>query len=283
MIGRAAAATEIRARGGLEVLAWPALDGLGVDALVTTRRGGVSAGGHGGYDSLNLSLQVGDEPASVLENRRRVAAALGSELDDLVFANQVHGRTARVVSRTDRGRGARSPQDAIPETDALVTRDPGTVLVVLAADCTPIVLYDPAAHVLACVHAGWRGAVARAAGAALAAMGSLGTRPSDVIAGVGPAIAPDRYQVGDDVAAAVRRAFADEAGSLLKPDGTGKWLFDLWAANALVLREAGVPASQIHVTTAGTGPEPGLFFSHRAQQPCGRFAAVAKLHPRGAG
>ncbi len=281
-MARVATATEFRQRGGLAVLAWPAFDGLGVDALVTTRRGGVSSGGHGGYDSLNLSFQVGDEPADVLENRRRVAAAVGSELDDVVFANQVHGRTARIVSTADRGRGARGPQDAIPEADALVTRDPGTVLAVLAADCAPIVLYDPVAHVLACVHAGWRGAVARVAGAALAAMGSLGTRPQDVIAGVGPAIEPDRYQVGDDVVAAARQAWGEHAGSLVKPDGTGRWLFDLWAANRLALRQAGVPADRIHVTAAGTGQVPGLFFSHRAQQPCGRFAAVAKLHPRGA-
>src|SRR5215468_4309267 len=142
----ASAAAGLRQRAGLPVLTWPAFDPLPVEALVTTRHGGVSAGR---YATLNLSFAVGDEAANVRENRRRAAAA---------------------------------------PADALVTTAPGTVLAILEADCVPIVLYDPGAHVLACVHAGWRGTVARAAEAALAAMCSLGTRPEDVVAGIGPAI-----------------------------------------------------------------------------------------------
>ena len=105
----------------------------------------------------------------------------------------------------------------------------------LVADCVPIVLYDPAAHVLACVHAGWRGTVAGVTGAALDAMAGLGTRPGDVIAGIGPAIGPDRYQVGEDVAAAARECFGEHAPLVLRPDGTGRWLFDLWSASRLLL------------------------------------------------
>jgi YfiH family protein len=155
------------------------------------------------------------------------------------------------------------------------------VLAILVADCVPIVLYDPIAHVLACVHAGWRGTVARVAEAALAAMCSLGTRPADVVAGLGPAISPERYQVGDDVASAAEGAFGPHPQSVIRPDGTGKWLFDAWAANCLVLADAGVPSDNIHVADIPTGPDPGLFFSHRAQAPCGRFAAVARLNARG--
>src|SRR5215472_7589726 len=278
---RAATSSEFRRRAGLELLVWPAFDALGLDAFVPARPGGVSSGEQGEYSSLNLSFQVGDEPGNVLENRRRVAAAIGAGLDDFVFANQVHGRVATIVTEADRGRGARDPGDAIPGADALVTSDPGTVLAVLAADCVPIVLYDPVSHVLACVHAGWRGAVARVTDAALAAMGSLGTRPGDVIAGLGPAIAQDSYQVGDEVADEARRSFGEQARSMIRPDGTGRWLFDIWTANRQALREAGVPAGQIHVAGVSTGPDPGHFFSHRAQRPCGRAAAVARLHPRG--
>ena len=133
------------------MLAWPAFDGHPVDALVTSRQGGVSAGP---YASLNLGLHVGDSTAAVLENRRRTAAALGADLGDLVFCHQSHGRNVQVVTAADRGRGTLSQDDAIAATDALVTAEPGVVLVVMVADCVPIVLYDPVARVLSCVHAG---------------------------------------------------------------------------------------------------------------------------------
>jgi hypothetical protein len=266
-----------RQRAGLRVLAWPVFDPLPVDVLVTTRHGGVSAGR---YATLNLSFAVGDDAANVRENRRRVAAALGAPLDAFVFAAQVHGHRVAVVSAADRGRGALAADDAIGPADALVTAEPGTVLAILVADCVPIILYDPATHVLACVHAGWRGTVARTAQAALTAMRSLGTRPRDVLAGIGPSIAPGAYQVGEEVADAARDAFGERAQTLLRPAGPGRWLFDLPAANRRALRTGGVPDSQIHTAATPTGPDPGLFFSHRAERPCGRFALAARLEPQ---
>jgi hypothetical protein len=185
-----------------------------------------------------------------------------------------------VVSAADRGRGTLSTSDAIEDADALVTGDPGTVLATIVGDCVPVVLYDPVAHVLACVHAGWRGTVARIGQAALGVMSSLGSRPTDVLAGVGPAIAPDRYQVGAEVAAEVRRCLGDEAGEFLRDDGQGKWLLDLWGANTRILAQAGVPGRQIHVAPVATGPGPDQFFSDRTARPCGRFALVARLKPR---
>jgi hypothetical protein len=122
-----------------------------------------------------------------------------------------------------------------------------------------------------------------------------------VLAGIGPAIGPDRYQVGGDVATEVRRYFGPAAeagegggdhdagggtgpgtGTILRPDGTGRWLLDLWAANRRQLAQAGVPDGQIHVAAVPTGPDPGgqghgLFFSDRTARPCGRFALVARL------
>jgi len=135
------------------------------------------------------------------------------------------------------------------------------------------VLHDPAAGVLACVHAGWRGTVARACAAAVAAMIRLGARPAGIVAGIGPAIGPDRYQVGPEVAAAVEAEFG--ATGVIRPDGTGRWLLGLAAANRLVLREAGLPDGNIHAAARTTGD--GLFFSDRAVRPCGRLALVARL------
>jgi YfiH family protein len=274
MTTQATTGYELREQGGLRVLAWPALDRYPVDALVTTRHGGVSAGA---YATLNLSFGVGDRPQDVLENRRRAVTALGAGLGDLVFGKQVHGAVARVAGRADRGAGAAVADAGVGEADALVTGDPGTVLGVLVADCVPIVLYDPAAHVLACVHAGWRGTVAGVTGAALVAMAAVGTRPADVIAGIGPAIGPDRYQVGEDVAVAARDCFGEHAPLVLRPDGTGRWLFDLWSASRLLLREAGVADRHIHVAAVPTGAD---FFSNRSARPCGRFGLFARLRPR---
>ncbi len=210
---------------------------------------------------------------------------------------------AQVVGAADRGRGARAAAGAVPGADALVTADPGVVLAVLAADCVPLVLYDPVARVLACAHAGWRGTVAGAAASAVAAMRSLGAEPADVVAGLGPAIAAGCYQVGAEVAGAATSAFAGRAPDVLRATGPGQWQFDLWAANRLILQDAGVPASQIHISgtptgptdpanpaspasPAGpasrpgpTGPATGAFFSHRAERPCGRFAALARIRP----
>jgi polyphenol oxidase len=272
-----APAATFRRRAGLDVLTWPSLEGRGLDACVTTRAGGVSTGPYG---SLNLGLHVGDEPAAVVENRRRAAAAVGCALDDLVFARQVHGREVAVVTAADRGSGARGEAGAV-KADALVTTSPEVGLTIMVADCVPLVLVDPGARVLAVVHAGWRGTVARVAEAAVRAMTDLGADPGAVVAGIGPAIPADRYQVGDEVADAATASFAaDPRGTdgILRPDGTGRWTFDLRAANHRVLTAAGVPAEAIEIAPVGTGGD-SPFFSDRATRPCGRFAALARLRP----
>lgn len=277
-MGAPTVTSELRQLGGLEVLTWPAYSPFDVDVFVTTRRGGVSSGP---YESLNLGLHVGDAEADVLENRRRAAVALGAELSDLVFCEQAHGREVRVVTAADRGRGTLAREDAIQATDALVTTEPGIGLVVMVADCVPIVLYDPGAHILACVHAGWRGTVARVSEAAIQAMATLGSHPEDVIAALGPAIAPDRYQVGDEVKEAAEQALGKRSLDVLRRDGQGKWLFNLWTANRLILEESGVRPRNIKVARVPTGSGTGLFFSDRETRPCGRFAAIARLRQRG--
>jgi copper oxidase (laccase) domain-containing protein len=122
-------------------------------------------------------------------------------------------------------------------------------------------------------------------------MRDLGSRPSDVVAGLGPAIAGDRYQVGPDVHEAVTAAFGAAAAGFLRPDlrpgaGPGRWLLDLPAANRHALVQAGVPSAQIHTTSRATGPadsgDSGDFFSDRAARPCGRLALIARLSHGGA-
>jgi polyphenol oxidase len=263
-------AASLRPVAGLTLLTWDVL--AGAEAYVTTRAGGVSSGP---YESLNLSLAVGDDRAAVLENRRRLATAIGASPADLTFSRQVHGVRARAVDAASRGTGAFTHDESVPEGDILVTTDPSAVLAVLAADCVPIVLHDPMTGVLGCVHAGWRGTVAKAAAAGVGAMASLGASPARIVACLGPAIGADRYQVGAEVAGAARTVFGESAALFLRADGPQRFRFDLVAANRLVLRAAGLASGNIHATTHVTGD--GMFFSDRSARPCGRLALVARL------
>ena len=257
------------------VTTWAVFEDHPVDAVISTRAGGVSAGP---YESLNLSLGVGDDPALVVENRERAAATIGLVLDDMVFCHQTHGRVVAVVSDDDRGRGTLTADDAVP-CDAVVTATSELGIAVVVGDCVPLVLYDPAAHVVAAVHAGWRGTVARVTDAAIDAMAGLGADAARIVAGVGPAITADRYQIGDDVVEAAAACFGGDVDGVVRPDGTGRWTFDLWAANHRLLVEAGVVPANIEVSPVGTGPGTP-YFSDRAVRPCGRFAALARLHRR---
>jgi YfiH family protein len=153
----------------------------------------------------------------------------------------------------------------------LITQSTERALMLRYADCTPVLLADPKHRAVAAVHAGWRGSAVRAAGAAVQAMrDAFGTRPGDLLAGIGPAIGPCCYTVGQDVT----EAFADRP-----------WLIDqqsrldLWEANRQVLSEAGVPPEQIEVAGICTQCHSERFFSHRANGgvPAGRFAGIIRL------
>ena len=135
----------------------------------------------------------------MVENRRRAASIIGLGLDDMVFCKQAHGREVAHVGPEDRGRGTGSDDDVVDGTDALVTTESGVGLVTMVADCVPLVLVDPEVRVLSCVHAGWRGTTLRVTEAAVTRMVAAGARPEQIVAGIGPAVSPDRYQVGDDV------------------------------------------------------------------------------------
>lgn len=265
---------EVRREAGVTLLMWPALRALGVDAALTTREGGVSTGPFG---TLNLGMHVGDDPDAVVENRRRAARALGATLSDLVVGHQVHGTSAALVGPGDAGRGSAAPDDAIEGTDVLVTASVGPVLVTLAADCSPILLCDPAARVLATVHAGWRGALAPgggAPGAALRAMASLGARPERTVALIGPTVAPASYEVGEEVAAAATACFGARADEVLDAAG-GRPHLDVAGANRLQLVAGGVPARNVHPTPVTT--RDARLYSARAEPTCGRFGLLARL------
>ncbi|MBN2305218.1 MAG: peptidoglycan editing factor PgeF [Anaerolineae bacterium] len=244
---------------------WAAQPGL-VHGIFT-RLGGVSAAP---WASLNLGGTVGDAPDAVRENLRRVYAALAVDESRVCSVWQVHSADAVVVRDPAPERGW------LARADGMVTDRPDLPLVMRFADCTPILLYDPVRHVVGIAHAGWRGTVLGAGPSTLATMQTaFGTRPQDVQAGIGPSIGPERYQVGEEVAEAVREAFGQLDGLVRRADD-GSAYFDLWAANQLVLERAGV--TQIEVAGICTASRTGEFFSHRAEAGrTGRFGAVIAL------
>jgi YfiH family protein len=170
----------------------------------------------------------------------------------------------------------RAPETPHPEADVILTDNPAVTLVMRFADCVPILLYDPVRGAVGLAHAGWMGTVRGTVLAAVRAMqSSFGSSPGDIRAGIGPSIGPDHYQVGEEVAVRVRQAFGAEAPDLLALRD-GACYFDLWAANLLHLRRAGVR----EIETAGLCTACHLedWYSHRAEHGrTGRFGAVLAL------
>jgi YfiH family protein len=210
----------------------------------TTRRGGTS---EPPFDALNLGGAVGDEPGRVSRNWALLERETG-----LSFARvrQVHG--ARAV-RAD----AAGPSGE--EADVVVSRTPGVAACVSVADCVPVLLADPETGAVAAVHAGWRGTLARAAAEGVRALAEEShAPPARLIACVGPAIGPCCYEVSPELAARFRAEL--DAGVVV---GGDRPRLDLWRANALLLRAAGLAASRVEVIGRCTSCERELFFSHR--------------------
>lgn len=256
--------------------------GSAVTAVVTTRHGGVSTGA---YASLNLGDHVGDDHAAVLENRRRLCAALG--VDRLTVADQRHGAGVAVIDASLAGRGHDGWNDAraaFPSTDALVTNLPHVALATIVADCAPVVLFDPVQRAIGAAHAGRRGTVLGVLPATVTTMCSaFGCRPEDLLVGIGPAIGADSYEIGAAEAGEITAAFGEPAASaaLLRPTRPGHCTFDLVTALRIQLRDAGVSDGNVHPMGVDTLTSTADFFSDRAARPCGRFMAVTMLpaHP----
>lgn len=233
---------------------------------VFARHGGVSTGP---FSSLNLSISTGDDRAHVRENRHRAFRALGRAPESIADLWQVHSADVVVV---DRPHGEDYESE---KADALITNNPAATLLLRFADCVPILLFDPVRHVVGVVHAGWKGTLLKAPAAAVRAMtATYGSRPADIRAGIGPSIGPCHYEVGPEVVAQTRAAFPGSDALLLPRNG--RQHLDLWAANALALRETGV--EQIETSALCTACRTDDFFSHRGEQgKTGRFGALIAL------
>jgi polyphenol oxidase len=254
-----------RPAGGLSAVQASCLGGKAeVVHAFSTRLGGVS---RPPFASLNLGQSVGDDPAAVLENRRRFFGAFGVEPRRMVRVRQVHGDGVLVVDEAL----ARRPgfpaclAEEPVEADALITRLPGLALVVSTADCVPILIHDPVRSAVAAVHAGWRGTARRVSAATVAAMVErFGTVPADCRAAIGPSIRGCCYEVDGPVVEAVGGSIPGWEAQAAE-SGPGHWRLDLAGLNRMLLESAGLTPERIEVPDLCTACRREAFFSHRAE------------------
>lgn len=235
----------------------------GVGAVMTTRRGGCSAGA---FDSMNLRDGLGDDAQAVARNQARLAESIGVAP---VWLNQVHGR--RVVRLTATDTAPDAPRHA---ADACVTTERGLACAIQVADCMPVLFAAPGA--VGAAHAGWRGLASGVLEATLGAVcEAAGCAPGQVEVWLGPCIGPQRFEVGADVLQAFG---ADSAGAPARrfiPDRPGKWLADLPGLARDRLQQRGVASIEGGVWCTAT--DASRFFSFRRDGVTGRMAAAVWL------
>jgi YfiH family protein len=216
-----------------------------------TREGGVSEGPL--YGSLNGGLGSQDEPAMVIENRRRMAAHMGVTPERFLSVWQVHSPDVVTVS---------GPWEGVrPKADALVTATPGLAISVATADCGPVLFADSKAGVIGAAHAGWQGAFKGVLEATVGAMEALGANRADITATIGPMLSQANYEVGPEF---IQRFYAQKASNaaFFRPSPKpGHAMFDLPAYIAMRLRKDGISA--VNDLALCTYADERRFFSYR--------------------
>lgn len=230
----------------------------------------------------NISFSVGDHHGDASKGRRILLGSLRIDPKQTVVAGQIHGNHVAVVNATHAGSGCLVRGTAIPQTDGLYTNVRGVGLLITAADCPPLLLFDPVLGCVAAVHCGWRGTAAGIVHQALDVMQQNGSDIADIHAGLGPGIGVCCYEVGEDVAAAVP---GDLRADLLRPAAvmraaarSDRWHLDLRGWIQAQLLKSGVVPGRLEIMDLCTSCRTDLFFSHRAEKGnTGRFALVAAL------
>ena len=238
-----------------------------VRQAVFTRRGGVSPVP---WHSLNLGGSVGDDLARVAENRIRLFGSLGRAPASIHDVWLIHSTD---IVYADSPRPLDSP---CPRADIIFTDNPDVSLFMRFGDCVPILFHDPVRMVVGIAHAGWLGTLRGVVGSAVRGMQErYGCDPKNIVAGIGPSIGVDHYEVGAEVISQFHEQFPQDADRILQSKNGGTYL-DLWAANEIQLKRAGV--EQVQVSGVCTACHLDDWFSHRAEKgKTGRFGALMAL------
>lgn len=250
--------------GGIRIHQFSSFLEQGVQHAFFTRQGGCS---RGPFASLNFGGNLGDEPKDVLENHRKALGTVGRSLESAFDVWQVHGDLT-VVTEKPRAKG-----EPHQRADGIITATPNLVLLMRFADCVPVMVADIKRNVVGIYHAGWQGTALKIGRKFIAKMcGEMGSKPQDLIAGIGPSICTKCYQVGEELVEKFAGEFGPRTSEIFSthPDGIH---LDLWKANQMTLEEAGV--RNIEVMGACTAHNLTDWYSHRAEHGrTGRFGAV---------
>lgn len=230
----------------------------GVRAFSTCRHGGVS---EGDYTSFNCTHYCGDNVEHVMANRRKLCNDWHISTERLVIPRQVHGTEVAVIDDRFLSLPLSEQTEILDGVDALISPLTDVCLAVSTADCIPVLIYDRRNHIIAAIHAGWRGTVARIVSHTIRQMKRLyGVEGCEMFAAIGPGISLDAFEVGDEV----YDAFCDASFPMEKiATHTEKWHIDLWEANRLQLIAEGVRAEQIELSGICTYEHYQQFFSAR--------------------
>lgn len=264
----------------LEYLVFSGLEGVEeIQHAFSTRIGGVSKEE---FATLNFSFVRGDDPECVSENYKRIAEIFGVSDNCFVTTHQTHTTNIYVVMQEDAGKGVTIPRE-YTDIDGLITKEKGLILSCFFADCVPLYFVDRVKKVIGLAHSGWRGTVNGMGACMVKRMQEeFGCNPKDILAGIGPSICQECYEISEEVAVQFQTGFwsesniedyyieAYEAGAyptkeiLIPGKEEGKYQLDLWLANMAVLRSAGVPLANISITDLCTCCNAPYLFSHRA-------------------
>lgn len=252
---------------GISLYQFESFNELPIQHAFFGRKGGVSLA-H--YESLNQGNTVGESRENIIENRRRSFEAIQRPVESIFDVWQVHGTT---ILCSEAPRPLDEPHQ---KADAVFTQNPEVTLFMRFADCVPIMLFDPITKTVGIIHAGWQGTVKKIVSVAIETIREhYQVDPANLFAGIGPSIGKCHYQVGNEVVEAVNNSFGSHADALIE-FREGKSYFDLWKANEILLKTAGV--SKIQVAEICTACHTDEFFSHRAEKgSTGRFAGALHL------
>jgi YfiH family protein len=254
--------------GSIKYYRFSSFENQGLYHAVFTRHGGCSPSP---WKSLNFGASVGDDIMRVVQNRIAALTTLEIKSASVYDVYQVHGNE---VVMTDR---PLDPNEPHLKADAIITNKPNVTLMMRFADCVPIFLFDPINRVIAITHSGWIGTINKIASRTVQKMKHyFGTKPNNILAAIGPSIGTDHYIVGKEVIEKVELRFGDMVDQVIINDH-GKYYFNLWKANHMILRESGV--NNIEVAGICTSCHINDWYSHRGEHgKTGRFGVVMGLY-----
>ncbi len=234
-----------------------------ISHFITTRHGGT---GTGTYTSFNLGAFCKDDPAIVRSNRRLLCSVFGLEDNRLFVPCQTHADNILYIDSSFLSLSADEQEQGLYGKDALITNQPGLVIGVTTADCVPILLYAPDQQVVAAIHAGWRGTVRQIARRTIDLLiRDFHCDPEVMIAGIGPAISQELFEVGEEVGDTFTAAGISLKPIAIRHPETGRLHINLCEANRLQLTEAGILPGHIEIAGMCTCTDADLFFSARRQ------------------